>query len=339
MINKIDKYIFFEISKGCLFVLFIFLSISWLLQFTRLVSLTNLIQVDIITIFYLSIFLIPNLVTVILPIVIMFGLILSFLKLHRDKDIISMYALGLKTNSIIKSLFLFSLISILFLLIFSLYLSPRIYKEYKIKEHEIRNKINFEKIIVSNFIEINENTFLDFKKDNKKYIEVFIKFKNEKDNFIYADEAEITQSENKFIFKLINGFRITLIEKNKIEKLEFENYKLNIINNNFKTYDNFDKNTFSIFDDIRNNDYLNIVHKISDTIILIVIILLFYFNNIKFYKFDFKYLVLFLFISSALLILNQVIKNLEINYIFNILIIFSIFILSLIYFFIGKKNV
>ena len=149
--NKIDKYIFFEISKGCLFILFIFLSISWLLQFTRLVSLTNLIQVDIFTIFYLSIFLIPNLVTVILPIVIMFGLILSFLKLHRDKEIISMYALGLKTNAIIKALLFFTIISVLFLLFFSLYLSPKIYKEYKIKEHEIRNKIDFEKIISIKF--------------------------------------------------------------------------------------------------------------------------------------------------------------------------------------------
>jgi lipopolysaccharide export system permease protein len=205
--TKIDKYILLEICKGCSLILFIFLSISWLLQFTRLVSLTNLIQVDIFTILYLSIFLIPNLVTVILPIVIMFGLILSFLKLHRDKEIISMYALGLKTNAIIKALFIFTLISILFLLIFSMYLSPKIYKEYKIKEYEIRNKIDFEKIIVSNFIEINENTFLDFKKDNQKYKEVFIKFKDDKDNFIYAEEATINQDSDKFIFKLINGFR------------------------------------------------------------------------------------------------------------------------------------
>jgi lipopolysaccharide export system permease protein len=178
--NKIDKYVFLEIFKGCLFILFIFLSISWLLQFTRLVSLTNLIQVDILTILYLSIFLIPNLVTIILPIVIMFGLILSFLKLHRDKEIISMYALGLKTNAIIKGLSFFTLITTLFLLTFSLYLSPKIYKEYKIKEHEIRNKIDFEKIIISNFFEINENTFLDFKKINQKHKEVFIKFKDQK---------------------------------------------------------------------------------------------------------------------------------------------------------------
>jgi len=337
--NKIDKYIFLEISKGCLFILFIFLSISWLLQFVRLISLTNLIQVDIFTILYLSIFLIPNLVTVILPIVIMFGLILSFLKLHRDKEIISIYALGLKTSAIIKALFFFTLMSVLFLLIFSLYLSPKIYKEYKVKEYEIRNKIDFEKIIVSNFIEINDNTFLDFKKNNQKYKEVFIKFKNEKDNFIYAEEAIITQDINKFIFKLINGFRITVIEKNKIEKLEFENYKLDIINSSFKRYDNYDKNTLSIFDDIKNKDYLNIVHKIVDTIIIIIIILFFYFNNIKFYRFNFYYLTFFLSLSSTLLIINQIIKNLEINYIFNILIVSLIFLIFSIYFFIVKKNV
>tara|TARA_B100001059_G_scaffold52939_1_gene46904 strand:- start:119 stop:1135 length:1017 start_codon:yes stop_codon:yes gene_type:complete len=337
--NKIDKYIFFEISKGCLFVLFIFLSISWLLQFTRLVSLTNLIQVDIFTILYLSIYLIPNLITVILPIVVMFGLIFSFLKLHRDKEIISMYALGLKTKAITRALSIFTLISVSFLLIFTMYLSPKIYKEYKIKEHEIRNKINFEKILVSNFIEINENTFLDFKKDNKTQKEVFIKFKDEKDNFIYAEDATISQNANKFLFELLNGFRITVVEKNKIEKLEFERYKLDIINNDFKKYDNFDKNTFSVFDDIKNKDYLNLVHKISDIIILITIIIFFYFNNIKFYRFNFYYLTYFLFLSSVLLIFNQIIKNIEINYILNILIISAIFFICTIYFFIGKKNV
>ena len=339
MMNKIDKYIFLEISKGCLFILFIFLSISWLLQFTRLVSLTNLIQVDIFTILYLSIFLIPNLISIILPIVIMFGLILTFLKLHRDKEIISIYSLGLRTTAIIKALFFFTLISIIFLLFFSLYLSPKIYKEYKLKEYEFRNKIDFEKIIISNFIEINDNTFLDFKKEKQKYKEVFIKFKDEKNNLIYAEEAIITQDKNKFIFNLINGFRITVIEKNKIEKLEFENYKLNITNNNFSIYNNFDKNTSSIFDDIKNKDYLNIVHKITDAVILITIILFFYFNNIKFYKFNFYYLTIYLSFSSALLIFNQIIKNLEINYILNILIISSIFFVSLIYFFIGKKSV
>lgn len=337
--KKIDKYIFLQMLKGALLILFIFLSISWLLQFTRLLSLTNLIQVDILTIFYLSIFLIPNLITVIIPFVVMFGLVITFIKLHKDKEIISLYSLGLKTNSIIKAFTYFTIIIISILISFNFYFSPKIYKEYKIKEYEIRNKIDFEKIVISNFIEINDNTFLDFKKENQKYKEVFIKFKDEKENLIYAKEATINQNKENFIFKLINGFRITLVENNKIEKLEFENYNLEIKNTTFKEYDNFDKNTFDIFEDIKSNDYLNIFYKSIDSIMVLLIILFFYFNNIKFYRFNIFYILIFLIFSSSILILNQVLKNVELNLIFNIFIIITIFILCFFYFIFGKRNV
>ena len=337
--KKIDKYIFLEILKGCLLILFIFLSISWLLQFTRLISLTNLIQVDIITIFYLSMFLIPNLISVIMPFVIIFGLIITFIKLHKDKEIISIYSLGLSTNSLSRSLKYFTILIILILLSFNFYISPKIYKEYKLKEFEIRNKIDFEKIVISNFLQINKNTFLDFKKDNQEFKEVFIKFSENNDNLIYAKNATIIQENDFFIFNLINGFKITIIKDNKIEKLEFENYNLKIKNNKFKTFDNFDKNTFNIFDDIKSKNYLNITHKGADVIFVLIIILFFYYKNIKVYRFDFYYLFIFITFSSILLILNQLLKNLEINFLANVLIILSILICSIIYFILGKENV
>ena len=337
--KKIDKYIFLEILKGCLLILFIFLSISWLLQFSRLISLTNLIQVDIITIFYLSMFLIPNLISVIMPFVIIFGLIITFIKLHKDKEIISIYSLGLSTNSLSRSLKYFTILIILILLSFNFYISPKIYKEYKLKEFEIRNKIDFEKIVISNFLQINKNTFLDFKKDNQEFKEVFIKFSGNNDNLIYAKNATIIQDNDFFIFNLIDGFKITIINDNKIEKLEFENYNLKIKNNKFKTFDNFDKNTFNIFDDIKSKNYLNITHKGADVIFVLIIILFFYFKNIKVYRFDFYYLFIFITFSSILLILNQLLKNLEINFIANVLIILSILICSIIYFILGKENV
>ena len=61
MLNKIDNYIFSQILKSFILIFFIFLSISWLLQLTRLLALTNLIQTDILNVIYLSLFLIPNL--------------------------------------------------------------------------------------------------------------------------------------------------------------------------------------------------------------------------------------------------------------------------------------
>jgi len=337
--KKIDKYIFLEILKGCLLILFIFISISWLLQFTRLISLTNLIQVDLITIFYLSLFLIPNLISVIMPFVIIFGLIITFIKLHKDKEVISIYSLGLSTNSLSRSLKYFTILIILILLSFNFYISPKIYKEYKVKEFEIRNKIDFEKIVISNFLQINKNTFLDFKKDNQEFKEVFIKFSGNNDNLIYAKNATIIQDNDFFIFNLIDGFKITIINDNKIEKLEFENYNLKIKNNKFKTFDNFDKNTFNIFDDIKSKNYLNITHKGADVIFVLIIILFFYFKNIKVYRFDFYYLFIFITFSSILLILNQLLKNLEISFLTNVLIILSILICSIIYFILGKENV
>ena len=337
--KKIDKYIFLEILKGCLLILFIFLSISWLLQFSRLISLTNLIQVDIITIFYLSMFLIPNLISIIIPFVIIFGLIITFIKLHKDKEIISIYSLGLSTNSLSRSLKYFTILIILILLSFNFYISPKIYKEYKLKEFEIRNKIDFEKIVISNFLQINKNTFLDFKKDNQEFKEVFIKFSGNNDNLTYANNATIIQDNDLFIFNLIDGFKITIIADNKIEKLEFENYNLKIKNNKFKTFDNFDKNTFNIFDDIKSKNYLNITHKGADVIFVLIIILFFYFKNIKVYRFDFYYLFIFITFSSILLILNQLLKNLEISFLTNVLIILSILICSIIYFILGKENV
>ena len=337
--NKIDKYLFLEIFKGFLLIFFIFLSIAWLLQFTRLISLTNLIQVDIFTILYLSFFLIPNLISIILPFVVMFGLIVTFLKMYKDREIISIFTLGLNLKSIIKPLLIFSLLIISIIITFNFYLSPKIYKEYKLREYEIRNNIDFQKIIISNFIEINENTYLDFKKNDQNFEEVFIKFTDENDNLIFAKYADIAQSNDKFIFNLRDGFKITLIDSNKIEKLEFDNYTLKIDNKNYSRYDNVDNNTFDIFEDIKNKNYRNIFTKMLDSLIIFFIIIIFYIYNIKEYNFKIKNILIFILLSTLILIANQILKNTAFNIIIYLLFISLLILPSLFYNLIKNKYV
>ena len=43
-------------------------------------------------------------------------------------------------------------------------MAPIIYEKYKMKEFELRNTIDFNKIVTSNFLKLNKNTILDFKK-------------------------------------------------------------------------------------------------------------------------------------------------------------------------------
>ena len=94
MLNKINLYILLQIVKSCSLIFFIFISIAWLLQLTRLLSLTNLIQIDILNVFILSLYLVPNLITVIMPFIFIFGALLCFIKLNKDKEIIALFSLG-----------------------------------------------------------------------------------------------------------------------------------------------------------------------------------------------------------------------------------------------------
>ena len=331
--NKINFYIFNELFRGFLLILFIFLSIAWLLQFTRLMSISNLLQIDTLSIFILSIYLVPNLFTVILPFIVIIGISITFIKLFKDREIITIYTLGLNTNSIKKPLFVFSFIIILLSITFNFYLSPNIYEKFKLNEYELRNTIDFEKIIFSNFIELNKNTIIDFKKNNNQFEDIFINYKDEKENIIFAKNGSIKKEGANYLFSLNNGFKLTLLKNGNIEKLEFERYNIEFKDQEFKKYNNQDKNTSNFFEDLEFEDYLNISYKFYDSFIFILIFCFFYFYNIKKYKFDIKNILIFILTSTIILILNQIIKNVNASFIFYIFFTFAYLFLFLIFYY------
>ncbi len=326
MFNKINLYVFIQILKSCTLIFFIFLSISWLLQLTRLFTLTNLIQIDILSILYLSLFLIPNLLTVITPFILIFGIVLCFLKLNRDREIIAIFSLGLKLEPIKYSFIAFSLLVLIISMALNFYISPKIYEKYKIKEFELRNTVNIDKMVISNFIKINKDTIIDFKKNNNLYEDIFISFFDINENIIFAKNGFINNDESKYSFQLNDGFKISINKGNEIEKLEFENYVLNIINNSNEKYDNFDRNSFTIIDDLKTNNYLNITFKIFDIIICLFIIYYYYKNNVIRYNLQLNNNIYFIISSVFLLIVNQLLKNYNITiiiYTFSLVLIIS----------------
>ena len=58
--NKINLYVFSQIVKSCTLVFFIFVSIAWLMQLSRLFQIMNNLQIQFIDIFGLSIFLLRH---------------------------------------------------------------------------------------------------------------------------------------------------------------------------------------------------------------------------------------------------------------------------------------
>ena len=328
--KKINLYVFIQIIKSCTLVFFIFVSIAWLLQISRLFSYLNNLQIDFVNVLFLSFFLIPNLINVTLPFIIIFGLIIAFIKFDKDKEIIAIFSLGLSIKEILKPFFLISIITIFLYLFLNLFFSPYIYDKYKQKEFDLRNSINLDNINISNFIQLDENLILDFSKKEDVFEDVFIRFIGENENIVFAKKARIIKEPKKFIFNLSEGFKLSFMN-NKIEKLEFENYKLNFPLKNENNYNNYDKNTLTLFNLIKYKDYNSMIERLFDTLILLTVIIFFYFNNIKDNKFSINHIFIYLFLSILIIIFQNIIKNLDFSLQFSFLL--NIINFSIIYLF------
>ena len=315
MIKKINFYIFIQLIKSCILIFFIFASIGWLLQVSRLFSFLNTYQVKIFDILYLSLFLVPNLVNAIIPFIIIFGVVITFIKLDRDKEIIAIFSLGLNINTIKNPLYYLLSITTIIYIFLNFFFSPYIYGKYKEKEFELRNSVDLSNINYTNFIKL-EKIILDFDKQDDIYKNIYINFIEETDkteNIIFAKKGAIKSNQNEFLFTLIEGYKLSIYE-NKIEKLEFEKYKLTFPNNSINKYNNIDKNTETFNDLMKNKKYQALSERFFDIIILINIIIYFYFKNIKYNNFKIKNIIQFLSISIIILIIQNLIKNINMEY-------------------------
>ena len=312
MRNRIDTYIFYQIIKSCSLIFFIFISISWLMQLTRLFTLSNLVQIDIFNIIYLSLFLLPNLFSVILPFILIFGILLCFVRLNKDKELIAIFSLGLDIKPFKNSMMLIALIIIIFYSLLNIFISPKIYEIYKLKEFELRNKLNLDKVVATNFLKINQDTTIDFEKNSNDYQDIFISFKDNEENIIFAKEGKIKSENTNIIFKLKNGFKLN-INGNEIEKLDFSEYTLNFNNEKTPFLIVMIEILFTLIDDFKNKDYLNISFKINDVLLSLVIIYIFYLNNLKNNNFNLRNNLIFIGLSLFLIINNQLLKILKLT--------------------------
>ena len=315
--NRINLYIFSQIIKSCTLVFFIFVSIAWLMQISRLFSIMNNLQIEFLSILGLSMWLIPNLINLTLPFILIFGLTLAFIKFDKDKELIAIYSLGLSVGVIKKPLYILLIIALTFYLLFNFFFSPFAYEIYKEKEYTLRNTIEFDKINIANFIKLDNNLVIDFEKNNQNFEDILINFKDENNNLIFAKKGIIKVNDDKLIFSLFDGFKLVVNEE-EIENLKFDNYKIEFPNLAKKEYVNFDKNTLGIYEllyDRNERNNIIIIQRLFDIIIILSFILYFYYYVIKTNNYSLKNLLLFIISSIFILIMNNFIENFNYNYI------------------------
>ena len=272
--KKIEIYLLMQILKSFFLIFFILIGISWLLQGTRLLNLITIHKVPIIKVFFLSINIIPNIITSILPFIIIISVLLTSIKLYRDKELIALFTLGISSKSIIKPILLFTILVFTSSLFISFYISPYYYNIFKKDEFDLRNNLDIKNIGLNNFFNFNDEIIINFEKNDNQYVNLFIFQKNPVKNIILANKAEMDLENNILNLNLFNGYKTEIFEKSN-ETLTYDQYSFSLNLDNNKVYDNSNSNTFNLNKLLGNQnpeDYLIINQRIVDSLMILSLI-------------------------------------------------------------------
>ncbi|MBG76764.1 MAG: hypothetical protein CMI98_02695 [Pelagibacteraceae bacterium] len=310
--RKIEIYFLSQILKSFFLIFFIFIGISWLLQTTRLLNLIVVNKIPVFNVFILSINIIPNTLIMIAPFIVLISILLTCLKLFKDKELIASYTLGINYKIILRPFYFFSFIVLLSSLFISFFLSPYSYDSYKKKEFDLRTNLDIENIGLENFFEFNNEIIMNFEKEENNFTNLFIFQKNPKNNLIIANKTEMELNDNKLELKLFDGFKAEFKETSN-EILVFDKYNFQLNLNKNEEYDNSDENTFNIIKLINDKNYLLINQRIIDGLLLISLIYLITNNLLIKLRFTNINVTLIIIISILIIFFDNIFASLNIN--------------------------
>jgi lipopolysaccharide export system permease protein len=234
-----NRYIFKEMFIPFSINIFAF---AFLFLMTEMLKIANWIvnyNLSIWAVFTLIFYTMPMFLTFIIPMSVMLAILLTFLRLSSDNEIVAIKSCGMSIYGLLPPVLLFALLGFLLTMLLTLYAGPR--SKASLEEMSL-------KVATTNLdIGLKERTFndtfkgvmlyvnkIDIKK--RKLIDVFIEDKRQQDIVItvVAPEGRLISEPGKYIYHLIlsNG---TIHQTNPKERsansIQFDTYTLSL---NFK---------------------------------------------------------------------------------------------------------
>tara|TARA_Y100000590_G_C15744455_1_gene1021476 strand:- start:1453 stop:2478 length:1026 start_codon:yes stop_codon:yes gene_type:complete len=323
--KKFEIYLLTHLLKSFFLIFFIFIGISWLLQASRLLNLVTLHKIAIEKVFLLSINIIPNIITNIVPFIILFGLLLTCIKLYKDKEIVAAYTLGISVRNIIKPIIIYSLSVFSISLVLSFIISPYYYDNFKKNEFNLRNNLDIENIGLNSFYNFGNEIVINFDKKNDEFINLMIFQTKPSQSITLANKAKMNLEDNKLNLELFDGFKTDIKEKSN-ETLQYEKYNLSLDLKKNEVYNNLDINTFGLkklFFEKNKQNLLIINQRLVDSLLLISIIFFLTQNILLRLQFNLFNIFLIAIIGIFIIFLDNILGNLSSK---NIFIIFLMYL-------------
>jgi len=231
-----NRYIFKEMFIPFSINIFVF---SFLFLMTEMIEIANWIVNYKLSIWYVVLFIfytMPWFLMFIIPMSVMLAVLLTFLRLSSDNEIVAMKSCGLSIYGLLPPVLIFALIGFLFTGFITLYGVPR--AKASLEEMAL-------KVAASNAdIGLKERTFNDTFKGvmlyinkidlkNKKLIDVFIEDKRQPDavSTVIAPEGRLISESEKSIYHLIlskGSIHQTNLKERSANSIQFDTYTLSL---------------------------------------------------------------------------------------------------------------
>ena len=231
-----NRYILKEMLTPFSINIFVF---TFLFLMTEMINITNWIvnyNLSIFAVFTLIFLTMPWFLMFIIPMSVMLAVVLTFLRLSADNEILALKSCGLSIYGLLPPVLFFSFAGFLLTLFMTLYGAP--------KAKAVLEDMVLEMAASNVNIGLKERTFNDAFKDvilyvneidlkNKKLIDIFIEDKRKQDivSTVVAPEGRLFSEPEKFIFHLIlsNGtIHQTNLKEHSANLIRFETYKLSL---------------------------------------------------------------------------------------------------------------
>ncbi len=212
---------------------------TFLFLMTELIKITNWIvnyNLNIFSVLTLVFFSMPWFLMFIIPMSVMLAVVLTFLRMSADNEIVALKSCGLSVYGLLPPVLIFSLAGFLVTLFMTLYGVP--------KAKATVEDMVFEMAASNVDIGLKERTFNDAFKNvmlyvnkidlgQKKLIDIFIEDKRQQDiiSTVVAPEGRLFSEPGKLIFHMVlsNGtIHQTNVKKHTANSIHFDTYKLSL---------------------------------------------------------------------------------------------------------------
>ena len=250
------KYILKQVLYTTFLVTSVLLIAIWLTQSLRFIDYVMNRGLPIILFFKLSYYLLPGLLSKILPVSFFISIISTLSKLQADSELISMRTLGLSNINLMTPILMIAGIVLIFLYFLNLHLQPVSIKYFKDLQNEIKSSLTGRWIQPGVFNNFSNITFYTKSKTQAGDMKGVLIYDNRSKTpiTITAELGQIIEKPSGLKFILLNGSQQVLGKnENKPSIVTFEQYSIEV--NNSKVIKRSRRpNEFSITELLYSND-------------------------------------------------------------------------------------